>query len=150
MTAASSPVAGSAELPGRLRAKGYRLTAQRQLVLEAVEDVGHGTAEEILAVVQRRAVGVNLSTVYRALALLEDLGLIRHNHLKHGSSTYTAASQAEHVHLVCRNCENVQSMDPDQVTALVAGLEQEHGFQLDVGHATLHGLCNACASTAAR
>ena len=57
----------------RLRAQGYRITPQRQFVLEAVTRLGHGTPEEILAEVQRQAAGVNLSTVYRTLDVLEEM-----------------------------------------------------------------------------
>ena len=59
-----------------LRARGYRVTPQRQLVLEAVTKLEHATPEEICADVQQTARGVNISTIYRALELLEDLGLV--------------------------------------------------------------------------
>src|SRR4051812_27501870 len=59
-----------------LRAQGYRLTPQRQLVLRAVTELRHGTPDEICLEVQRTAAGVNISTVYRTLELLEELGLV--------------------------------------------------------------------------
>ena len=61
----------NAEWEKRLRAGGYRITPQRQLVLEAVDRLRHGTPEELLAEVQRTATGVNLSTIYRSLEVLE-------------------------------------------------------------------------------
>ena len=64
-----------------LRARGYRVTPQRQLVLEAVTKLEHATPEEIWADVQQTASGVNISTIYRALELLEQLGLVTHTHL---------------------------------------------------------------------
>ena len=85
-----------------LRARGYRLTPQRQLVLEAVGEIGHATPEEIASSVRRTASGLSISTVYRTLELLEDLGLVRHSHLGHGAPTYSLAAQDDHVHLVCR------------------------------------------------
>jgi Fur family ferric uptake transcriptional regulator len=54
----------------QLRARGYRLTPQRQLVLEAVGKLGHATPEEIAADVRQTAAAVNISTVYRTLELL--------------------------------------------------------------------------------
>jgi ATP-dependent DNA helicase DinG len=60
-----------------LREQGYRLTPQRELVLDAVETLGHATPEEVCAEVRRTASGVNISTVYRTLELLEELGLVR-------------------------------------------------------------------------
>src|SRR5215211_9309950 len=89
-----------------LRARGLRMTAPRQLVLEAVQRLGHGTPEQIHSEVQQTAAGVNVTTVYRTLELLEDLGLVTHTHLSHGPPTYHAAEN-EHVHLVCRLCGQV-------------------------------------------
>src|SRR5262249_6639085 len=68
-----------------LRARGYRVTPQRQLVLEAVTKLEHASPEEIWADVQQTASGVNISTIYRALELLEQLGLVTHTHLGHGA-----------------------------------------------------------------
>ena len=62
-----------------LRAQGYRLTPQRELVLAAVRQLDHGSPEEILSRVRESAKGVNISTVYRALELLEKLGLVSHS-----------------------------------------------------------------------
>src|ERR1700709_2266425 len=90
-----------------LRARGYRLTPQRQLVLEAVGELGHGTPEEIVTAVRRTAAGVNISTVYRTLELLEEIGMVRHTHLGHGAPTYSVATDDDHVHLVCRDCGGV-------------------------------------------
>src|SRR6266702_1681404 len=95
-----------------LRASGYRVTPQRQLVLEAVTKLEHATPEEIYAEVQQTAVGVNLSTVYRTLELLEQIGLVTHTHLGHGAHRYHLAADAQHVHLVCRGCGAIIQLDP--------------------------------------
>ena len=81
----------------RLRSQGYRITPQRQLVLEAVYALRHGTPDEILAEVQRHASGVNLSTIYRALEVLEEVGLVTHAHIGHGAPTYHAEIGRAHV-----------------------------------------------------
>ena len=60
----------------QLRARGYRVTPQRQLVLEAVARLDHATPEEIGAQVQQTASGVNISTIYRTLELLEQIGMV--------------------------------------------------------------------------
>jgi Fur family ferric uptake transcriptional regulator len=130
-----------------LRAKGYRVTPQRQLVLEAVTALEHGTPEEICAEVQRTAQGVNISTIYRTLELLEELGLVKHAHLGHGPPNYHPAAQAEHVHLVCRDCESVNDVPPTVAGGLVAALKGEYGFETDVHHLTVYGLCGNCRTT---
>src|SRR3974390_1510171 len=103
--------AGGQELRGR----GYRVTPQRQLVLEAVTKLEHASPEEIWADVQQTASGVNISTIYRTLELLEQLGLVTHTHLGHGAPRYHLAAEADHVHLVCQQCEQVNQVDPAAV-----------------------------------
>jgi Fur family ferric uptake transcriptional regulator len=127
-----------------LRAGGYRVTPQRQLVLEAVARLEHATPEEICSEVRQTARGVNVSTVYRTLELLEQLGLVKHTHIHHGAPSYHLADDAGHVHLVCRQCEQVIQVDQDAVGPLVVALEQSQGFQTDVGHLTVFGLCANC------
>jgi Fur family ferric uptake transcriptional regulator len=129
-----------------LRARGYRVTPQRQLVLEAVTALEHGTPEEICTEVQRTAKGVNISTVYRTLELLEELGLVKHAHLGHGPPTYHPAAEAEHVHLVCRDCGSVHDVPPTVADGLVTALKREYGFETDVYHLTVYGLCADCSA----
>jgi Fur family ferric uptake transcriptional regulator len=129
-----------------LRERGYRLTPQRELVLEAVNRLGHATPEEVCAEVQRTAKGVNISTVYRTLELLEHLRLVTHTHLGHGAPTYHAAAVDEHLHLVCRDCGDVIEADVSVADALVGRLRAEHGFDTDVQHFAIFGRCAACSA----
>ena len=132
------------ELAERLRGSGYRLTPQRQLILRAVEELGHATVDDVLAQVRTQASAVNASTVYRTLEVLEELGLVRHTHLSDRAPTYHSASEPEHFHLVCRNCQRVRSVEPDVATALVATLRADHGFAVDLGHLAIFGNCVHC------
>ncbi len=136
--------ADAAGLRAELRAQGYRLTPQRQLVLEAVVRLGHATPEEVAEAVQETARGVNISTVYRTLELLEQLGLVTHTHLGHGAPTYHSADDADHVHLVCRECGQVMQTTPDLVAQVVDRLVAEEGFQADVRHLAIFGTCAGC------
>ncbi len=129
----------------QLRSRGYRLTPQRQLVLEAVAELGHGTPEEIATAVRRTASGVNISTVYRTLELLEALGLVRHTHLGHGAPTYSVPTDDDHVHLVCRDCGGIEEADTALIGDVVQTLSREKGFTVDVGHFAVFGVCRACA-----
>ena len=123
----------------RLRTQGFRITPQRQLVLEAVEHLRHGTPEEILIEVQRTASGVNLSTVYRTLEVLEDVDLVTHSHLGHGAPTYHAVDEDVHIHLVCDTCGKVSSAPGDIADAFIAELRSEHNFVTDISHMAMHG-----------
>ncbi|HEX6449888.1 MAG TPA: Fur family transcriptional regulator [Trebonia sp.] len=127
-----------------LRARGYRVTAQRQLVLEAVASLDHATPEDIAESVQRTAKGVNISTIYRTLELLDNLGLVTHTHLNHGAPIYHLASDAGHVHLVCQDCGKVEQVSPETVGPLCAALDENHGFETNVTHLTVFGRCKDC------
>ncbi|PVG84860.1 transcriptional repressor [Nocardioides gansuensis] len=132
------------ELAARLRESGYRLTPQRQLILRAVETLGHATPDEVLEHVRAQASAVNASTVYRTLEVLEELGLVRHAHLSDRAPTYHSTAEPEHFHLVCRSCHRVRSVEPEAAAALVATLRAEHGFEPDLGHLAIFGRCLAC------
>lgn len=127
-----------------LREKGYRLTPQRELVLAAVNELEHATPEQVCARVQETASGINISTVYRTLELLEELGLVQHTHLGHGAPTYSVASENDHVHLVCRQCGAIEEAPPSVVAGVVEELAATRGFQVDVGHFAVFGRCSAC------
>ncbi|MEU8379603.1 Fur family transcriptional regulator [Streptosporangium sp. NPDC048865] len=127
-----------------LRARGYRVTPQRQLVLEAVKDCEHATPEEICNRVRETARGVNISTVYRTLELLEELGMVTHSHLGHGAPTYHLTAEADHVHLVCRGCGEIGEVSPELVDNFVTNLDQKLGFLTDVHHLTVFGRCRNC------
>jgi Fur family transcriptional regulator, ferric uptake regulator len=127
-----------------LRSRGLRLTAQRQLILEAVLELGHATPEQVHTAVREVAAGVNITTIYRTLELLERLGLVRHTHLSHGSPTYHPAGADQHVHLVCRSCGAVDEFDPGMLAPIVERLAVERGFQIDIGHVALFGECGKC------
>jgi Fur family ferric uptake transcriptional regulator len=134
-----------ADLHSELRSRGYRVTPQRRLVLDAVGALGHATPDEVHARVA--ASGINLSTVYRTLELLEKLGMVTHTHLGHGPATYHSATDDDHVHLVCRDCGRVQEAPPGVVEDVVATLAGQHGFQVDVRHIAIFGLCKGCQTS---
>ena len=131
-----------------LRARGYRLTPQRELVLDAVSRLGHATPDDVCAEVRRTARGVNISTVYRTLELLEELELVEHTHLGHGAPTYSPVGEVDHLHLVCRDCGGVTEADVTVADALVGSLRAEHGFDTDVKHFAIYGRCAACTAAA--
>ena len=128
----------------RLRSHGYRITDQRASVLHAVTALGHATPEEILVRVQVESPRVNLSTVYRTLEVLEEVGLITHAHLGHGSPTYHSVDEDLHIHLVCRVCGAIDSVPAAMAEPFCASLDEQRGFSADVGHMAVHGLCRGC------
>ena len=132
------------DLRSRLRGSGYRLTPQRELILGAVEKLGHATPDEVLVEVRAQSAAINVSTVYRTLEVLEELGLVRHAHLSDRAPTYHSVTEHEHFHVVCRNCHAVVSVEPDVITEMTQRLREDHGFLVDVGHLTVFGRCRDC------
>jgi Fur family ferric uptake transcriptional regulator len=127
-----------------LRLHGYRITPQRQLVLDAINSLGHATPEELCGEVQKTAPAVNLSTIYRTLEVLEQVGLVTHAHIGHGAPTYHSVDDEAHIHLVCDICGTVQSVEADVAQSFVQVLREQAGFETDVAHVSVHGQCAKC------
>ena len=127
-----------------LHQKGLRLTPQRELVLQAVRELGHSSPEAIAEHVRKTHPGINLSTVYRNLETLENVGLVQHSHLGHRSATYHAAEGLNHLHLVCEDCGSIGDAPLEIAAAFVQTLSDEYGFRTDVTHFAISGLCVNC------
>jgi Fe2+ or Zn2+ uptake regulation protein len=128
-----------------LRKRGYRLTPQRHMILSVIQEAdGHLNIDQILERVQERNPYVSLSTVYRTLELLRELGLVRENHLPGEQPHFETAESAAHHHLVCRSCRTVIHLEDTLLGNLHEQLQQQytfHGLTLDLVAA---GFCDAC------
>ena len=90
------------------------------------------------------AAGVNITTVYRTLELLEELGLVTHTHLSHGSPTYHAAGEDQHVHLVCRSCGRSTEIEPSVLEPLAEQLRASGASRSTSATSRCSALCRAC------
>lgn len=126
--------------------RGYRLTPWRELVLHAVGELEHAMSEEILRHVRGRAAGVNISTIYRTLDLLEELEQVQCAHLGHGAPTYHSTAIPQHVHLTRRGCKRITEIDPETVEPLVNQVRTEIGFETDMQHLTVFGARKECTT----
>jgi Fur family ferric uptake transcriptional regulator len=128
-----------------LRQQGYRLTPQREMVLEAVhESQGHVSAEEIYAKVQVRNPYVHISTVYRTLELLKQLHIVCEIDLGGGVVCYELADERRHHHLICQQCGEVLEVDDEMLASLKDTLRQEYGFEAHLDHLAIFGCCRSC------
>ncbi|HEX6444160.1 MAG TPA: Fur family transcriptional regulator [Streptosporangiales bacterium] len=127
-----------------LRSRGYRLTQQRRLVLDAVRELRHATPEEVFQHLRRESESVDLATVYRTLELLTELELVGHSRLEGAAETYHLIDHADHVHLVCRGCGTVREAPLSVADGLARVLADEHDFEADVGHLVVFGRCATC------
>jgi Fur family ferric uptake transcriptional regulator len=131
-----------------LRQRGLRMTPQRRaIVAEIMRSQGHISPTALARRVQGDMPGVNASTIYRTLALLEEVGVLAHAHLESGAE-YHKAEEAGHVHLTCSNCGAEDDLSMTEAQALVRVIEQHHGFQPDLTHFAISGLCADCLAAA--
>jgi Fur family ferric uptake transcriptional regulator len=134
-----------------LRKQGYRLTPQREMIVEAVAHAGrHVTAEEVYEQVRTRTSAVNVATVYRTLDLLVELGLISRADLGDGRVTYASPLHGPHCHLVCRRCGYVIEADYELVAPLDERLRDQYCFVADLDHLAIPGLCADCEARLSR
>jgi len=127
-----------------------RLTPQRERIIAAVRALGHATPDGLaVAVGQDGGPALSLSTIYRNLEALEQVGVVSHTHLDHRSPTYHLADHAEHLHLVCLSCGKVIESPVAAADPFVGNLLSRHGFVADVKHMAIHGWCEACSAKAA-
>ncbi|HUW02763.1 MAG TPA: transcriptional repressor [Acidimicrobiales bacterium] len=131
----------------RVREAGGRVTSTKRAVVTVVSSNAdaHLTAEQIAEQVLRNLPDSHISTVYRILHELEDLGIVRHVHLGHGPSTYHLAADHHH-HAVCESCGVVVELPSDLYDDVAARISADHGFELDVPHFALAGRCRSCAT----
>jgi len=134
----------SQEMIDTLRQRGYRMTPQREMIIqEMTANKRHLTAEEIYRNVQTRSKSLNLTTVYRTLDFLFQEGLINRTEIR-GVVIYAAEEHGQHVHLVCRRCSAVISADHSLMHTLEKSLIERYGFTPDLEHVAIFGLCKDC------
>ena len=129
----------------RLWATGHRVTRQRALILDAVcAGDGHTPLGEVYTRVRRADRSVDRSTVYRALRLFEEVGLVVAADTGGGETYYEIKRPQPHHHLVCRRCRKEQEIGDAALGAMSDEVLRRHGFQVATDHLVLFGVCAAC------
>ena len=127
-----------------LKEKGLKLTPQRRLILDIIHHTKeHLTVDEILLYVQSRAPGVNKSTVYRTLDILEETGCVFKSEVD-GRFIYHHAEEGHHHHLVCQACGKSIDCVEDLFLPLETIIDKKYGFRADLKHMVVSGLCQKC------
>ena len=132
-------------LIGTLRERGYRITPQREMIVEIIAHSGrHMTAEEVFEKVQARTQAVNVATVYRTLELLVEEGLTSQADLGGGRVVFATCHHGPHIHLLCRHCGRVIDADAEPFAPLFQHLQDEYEFVCYPKHFVIYGLCTGC------
>ena len=130
--------------------RGIRWTPQRQMVLDTFQRrSGHISAEEVHSEISKIFPRVNLSTVYRTLELLCELGVAVEVEPNKGDDRrrYELVEGAEHYHLICEVCSAEMELAPEVISQLQAQIQERYNFQLKLPHFVGLGRCANCRET---
>ena len=143
---ASSNLVDPEAITARLRSEGHTVGRVRRRILDEVRATQRAfTAEELAA----RLDGVHVSTVYRTLGLLEEIGVVQHIHLSHGPAIYERTALAGTIrHLVCEVCGRHLAVPSRVFDSAGRTLARDYDFVLDGVHFAIVGRCAGCASGA--
>ena len=133
------------ELATHLHTHGYRLTPQRQVILEAVRQADdHITPEQVYETVHAQHPAISRATIYRTLDFLCEQRLVTAMHWG-GQTYYEIAGETPHHHLICRTCGGIEEIDRALIDLLIEATTKKHRFTIDMDHIALFGQCRQCA-----
>jgi len=137
-------------VPGKilrtLDGAGHRLTEPRRAVASALEGrEGHFTAAALLADARARQPGIGRATVFRALDLFMDLGIVERIDLANGEHAYvTCQPHDHHHHVICSNCGRTIDIDDRGIRAITKKVAKRTGYRIERHRLELFGTCPAC------
>lgn len=139
---------------GSLKEKGMRLTRQRRLLLELIDQSGqHLDAERLFQMAQEHDPKLNRVTVYRTLKMLKEGGLVDELDLMHYGGDqhyYETRMKQEHAHVICLRCGKVEEFFGAPLQRLRRQVESHFGFQVILARTEVGGYCAHCQSLRAR
>jgi Fur family ferric uptake transcriptional regulator len=136
------------DLKQKARGNGFRLTPQRQLVLDAVAAcAGHCTPDQVHERVRATTPFISRATVYRALEFLLGLEFVTVAQIKDNVTVYELARKTPHHHLMCQHCNQIYEVPHTQVEPFFAHLHQVYGFTIRTDHLVLFGVCEECRTS---
>ena len=138
-----------ADLRNKLREKQYKLTPQRQIVLQVFinHPEEHLSAEDVYTLLRQISNDTGLATVYRTLELLSDLEILTKMDFGDGRSRYEineAGSCHHHHHLICLTCGKVLGFADDLLETLEATISKSSNFQIVDHQVKFLGYCQEC------
>lgn len=128
----------------KLRRSGYTLTSQRRAVLDALEEAkGHPSAEDIYLMVKKKNPRVALGTVYQALAVLEEVGVIGSKHWAESPTRYDLNIEP-HLDIRCARCGEVSEIPGVEIGELEEEIRNSTPYEVTRAMVVIEGLCPAC------
>jgi len=135
-----------------LTLRGLRITQQRKILIETIQDASsHLDAATLLSLARQRDRTINRATVYRTLELLKKLRLIDELDLMHLNGEkhfYEAKTNIDHVHLACFQCGKIEEFTSPLFERLKMEISRQKGFHIRVVRLEVGGRCSKCCSLA--
>lgn len=129
----------------QIRSSGRRLTRQRKLVLEILEESReHLDADMIHERAKSRDPNIGLATIYRSLGLLKEMGLVQEHRLGENHGHFETTQSTPHHHFTCLKCGRVVEFEAPQVMEAARKLCKREGLQVTEVHLHLSGYCQEC------
>jgi Fur family ferric uptake transcriptional regulator len=139
------PAAG---IKDSLRERGVRLTRQRRILLDLIDQSGrHLDAESLFKMAKEKDPKLNRVTVYRTLKLLKEGGLVDELDLMHYGGDqhyYETRLKQEHAHVICLRCGKVEEFFGEPLQKLRRQVEAHFGFQIVLARTEIGGYCPHC------
>jgi len=136
-----------ANLERKLKTHNYKLTRQRRAVLRVLaESDSRFDAARIYEKAKVECPEIGLTTVYRTIDILVDLGVIERLHVAGGCKSYASASPGHRHHLVCVECGKAVEFVGCDLTGLIDSVASKTGFEVENHWLQLTGRCPKCQS----
>jgi Fe2+ or Zn2+ uptake regulation protein len=130
---------------------GFRVTEPRRTVAELIADrEGHFTAADLVDDARRRRLGVGRATIFRALELFSEMGVVERLDLPSGEHAYIPCEPVHHHHVVCSRCGRAVDVEDCGMGAVAREISRRTGFRIDDHRLELYGLCPDCAASSRR
>lgn len=125
---------------------GVRSTRQRKAVVDVLDQIDHfASAKEIHSELDSRELAVGLTTVYRTLQSLAEIGAVDVLNVAGGETLYRQCNAGHHHHhLVCTRCGTAVEIDGGPVESWANDVSAAHGFLISSHEAEIFGLCPEC------
>jgi Fur family ferric uptake transcriptional regulator len=131
-----------------LKEQGVRLTRQRQILLDVIDQSGqHLDAERLYQLAREKDPKINRVTVYRTLKLLKAGGLVDELDLMHHDGDqhyYETRLKQEHAHVICLRCGRIEEFFGDLLQQMREQIESHFGFKIVMARTEVGGYCAHC------
>lgn len=131
----------------KFKKSGYKLTNQRKAVIEVLIENEHQflSAEDIFIKSKEKCSQTDLSTIYRNLDVLENIGIIHRTNMDMGSSLYQiTCSSGHHHHIICKICGKTGVIDFCPIDDIKSSITL-NDFTVTDHKIELYGYCKNCS-----